>query len=236
LFFFLLGKHIVRDVNLNTVKQRIQLAAGSCKRSAEEILLLAVSKGHQSASIRELYNQGVTAFGENYLQELLEKQKALSSLTIQWHFIGPVQSKKAKDICNICEWVHSVDRIKIAGLLSSHRMECQNDLNVLIQVNIDEEPSKSGIYPSELIDFAREIQTLPKLKLRGLMCIPSPRENRADQRKPFHQLHQLLHNINTTLHLTLDTLSMGMSTDLEAAIFEGSTIVRIGRALFGERR
>ncbi len=197
--------------------------------------LLAVRKKQPVAAIRTLFEQGQTRFGESYWQEAEEKMSALSNLAIEWHFIGPLQSNKTRPIAEHFQWVHSVDREKVARRLSEQRPKQLAPLNVCIQVKLDDEPSKSGVTPDQLLPLAQVISGLPQLQLRGLMCIPASNSDPIKQRQPFHHLAQLQkmladNGINT------DTLSMGMSGDLAAAIEEGSTLVRVGTALFGERQ
>ena len=174
------------------------------------------------------------AFGENYLQEALQKIAALRDLPLEWHFIGPIQSNKTRDIAEHFAWVHTVDRLKIAQRLSMQRPENLPLLNVCLQVNVSDEDSKSGVAPDEVAQLAEAVAKLPKLRLRGLMTIPAPMDNPVEQGKPFAQMRLLLQQLNA-LGLGLDTLSMGMSQDFPAAILEGATIVRIGTAIFGTR-
>ncbi|MCP1641658.1 pyridoxal phosphate enzyme (YggS family) [Pseudomonas citronellolis] len=190
-----------------------------------------MSKTKPAADIREAHAAGLDDFGENYLQEALGKQVELADLALTWHFIGPIQSNKTRPIAEHFHWVHSVDRLKVAERLSAQRPADLPPLNVCLQVNVSGEDSKSGCAPEELPALARAVAALPNLKLRGLMAIPEPTEDIAAQRAAFARLRELL----TALNLGLDTLSMGMSHDLEAAIAEGATWVRIGTALFGAR-
>ncbi|MCP1724003.1 pyridoxal phosphate enzyme (YggS family) [Pseudomonas citronellolis] len=190
-----------------------------------------MSKTKPAADIREAHAAGLDDFGENYLQEALGKQVELADLALTWHFIGPIQSNKTRPIAEHFHWVHSVDRLKVAERLSAQRPAHLPPLNVCLQVNVSGEASKSGCAPEELPALARAVAALPNLKLRGLMAIPEPTEDVAAQRAAFARLRELL----TALNLGLDTLSMGMSHDLEAAIAEGATWVRIGTALFGAR-
>jgi PLP dependent protein len=217
--------------NIAKVGARIREAAQASQRDFATIGLLAVSKTKPAAAIRQAHAAGVRDFGENYLQEALEKQAELSDLDLAWHFIGPIQSNKTRAIAEHFAWVHSVDRLKIAERLSAQRPPQLPPLNVCLQVNISGEASKSGCTPDELPTLARAVAQLPNLKLRGLMCIPEPTEDPAAQRAAFARVRELL----TCQELDLDTLSMGMSHDLEAAISEGATWVRIGTALFGAR-
>lgn len=200
-------------------------------REPATVGLLAVSKTQPAAAIRDAFAAGLRDFGENYLQEALDKQAELDDLPLTWHFIGPIQSNKTKAIAEHFDWVHSVNRLKIAQRLSDQRPEALPPLNICLQVNVSGEASKSGCAPQEVQQLARAITALPRLRLRGLMCIPAPSEDPAEQRAAFARLRQL----RDELALDLDTLSMGMSQDLEAAIAEGATWVRIGTALFGAR-
>ncbi|WP_263081555.1 YggS family pyridoxal phosphate-dependent enzyme [Endozoicomonas sp. Mp262] len=219
----------------NDVIARIQQAEHACNRQGD-VQLLAVSKTKPDSMIREAYSLGQKHFGENYLQEALDKIAQLSDLTdLCWHFIGPIQSNKTRDIASHFHWVHSVDRLKIARRLSEQRPEGLPPLNICLQVNISGEASKSGITLAELPDLAREIASLPALKLRGLMAIPAPETDPSKQRAPFHTLATAFRQLNQESDLQMDTLSMGMTGDLEAAIYEGATMVRIGTALFGAR-
>jgi pyridoxal phosphate enzyme (YggS family) len=193
-----------------------------------------VSKTFPAEAVREAYLAGQTAFGENYLQEALDKIHALNDLPLEWHFIGPIQSNKTRPIAENFAWVHSVDRLKLAERLSAQRPAHLPDLNVCIQVNVSGEETKSGVAPEEVEQLAREIVRLPCLKLRGLMTIPSPEPDAERQRRPFTQMRDLLRQLNSR-GMTLDTLSMGMSHDFPAAIREGATMVRIGTAIFGAR-
>ena len=217
--------------NIAKVRTRIREAAQASERDSSAIGLLAVSKTKPAAAIREAHACGVVDFGENYLQEALAKQQELTDLPLTWHFIGPIQSNKTKPIAEHFHWVHSVDRLKIAERLSAQRPAGLAPLNVCLQVNVSGEASKSGCAPEELPALAAAVSTLPNLRLRGLMAIPEPTEDRAEQHAAFARLRQLAHSLD----LPLDTLSMGMSHDLEAAIAEGATWVRIGTALFGAR-
>jgi PLP dependent protein len=220
--------------NLQATRQAIEQAAKTAHRDVTEVRLLAVSKTFPSGAVREAYRAGQTAFGENYLQEALEKIAALRDLPLEWHFIGPIQSNKTRLIAESFAWVHSVDRIKIAERLSAQRPAHLPPLNVCLQVNVSGEESKSGVTPAEAEQLAQEVARLPRLKLRGLMTIPSIATDETAQRKPFAQMRALLGKINLQ-GMALDTLSMGMSHDYPAAIMEGATIVRIGTAIFGKR-
>ncbi|SDJ53353.1 hypothetical protein SAMN05216189_101887 [Pseudomonas delhiensis] len=217
--------------NIAKVRERIREAEQACGRPSGGVALLAVSKTKPAAAIREAHAAGLVDFGENYLQEALGKQAELADLALTWHFIGPIQSNKTRPIAEHFHWVHSVDRLKVAERLSAQRPAQLPALNVCLQVNVSGEASKSGCAPEELPALAAAVAALPNLKLRGLMAIPEPTEDVAAQRAAFARLRELL----TALNLGLDTLSMGMSHDLEAAIAEGATCVRIGTALFGAR-
>ncbi|AMO74044.1 hypothetical protein PcP3B5_05360 [Pseudomonas citronellolis] len=217
--------------NIAKVRERIREAEQACGRPSGSVALLAVSKTKPAADIREAHAAGLDDFGENYLQEALGKQVELADLALTWHFIGPIQSNKTRPIAEHFHWVHSVDRLKVAERLSAQRPAHLPPLNVCLQVNVSGEASKSGCAPGELPALARAVAALPNLKLRGLMAIPEPTEDVAAQRAAFARLRELL----TALNLGLDTLSMGMSHDLEAAVAEGATWVRIGTALFGAR-
>lgn len=217
--------------NLSTLADRIRSAAQAAGRDPGQVRLLAVSKTKPAAAIREVYAAGVHDVGENYLQEALAKQLELTDLPLTWHFIGPIQSNKTRAIAEHFDWVHSVDRLKIAQRLSEQRPAGLPALNVCVQVNVSGEASKSGCNPDELPALAQAIAALPHLKLRGLMAIPEPTDDPAAQAAAFARVRQLQDSLN----LGLDTLSMGMSHDLEAAIAQGATWVRIGTALFGAR-
>ncbi|UCR82188.1 YggS family pyridoxal phosphate-dependent enzyme [Pseudomonas chlororaphis] len=217
--------------NIALVSARIRAAAQASQRDESSIHLLAVSKTKPAAALREAYAAGLRDFGENYLQEALGKQAELGDLPLSWHFIGPIQSNKTRAIAENFAWVHSVDRLKIAQRLSEQRPADLPPLNICIQVNVSGETSKSGCTPADLPALASAISALPRLKLRGLMAIPEPTEDRAAQDAAFAAVRSL----NESLDLPTDTLSMGMSHDLEAAIAQGATWVRIGTALFGAR-
>ena len=217
--------------NIGLVSQRIRAAADAVQRDASSIHLLAVSKTKPAQAVREAYAAGLRDFGENYLQEALGKQADLTDLPLSWHFIGPIQSNKTRAIAENFAWVHSVDRLKIAQRLSEQRPADLAPLNICIQVNVSGESSKSGCTPADLPALANAISALPRLKLRGLMAIPEPTEDRAAQDAAFATVREL----QASLNLPLDTLSMGMSHDLESAIAQGATWVRIGTALFGAR-
>ncbi|EDO25543.1 predicted protein [Nematostella vectensis] len=217
--------------NIAKVGVRIREAAQASQRDCGSIGLLAVSKTKPAEAIRQAFAAGTRDFGENYLQEALEKQVELSDLPLTWHFIGPIQSNKTKPIAEHFAWVHSVDRLKIAQRLSDQRPAHLPALNICLQVNVSGEASKSGCNPDELPALAQAVTQLPNLCLRGLMTIPEPTDDPVEQRAAFARLRELQQDLN----LDLDTLSMGMSHDLEAAIAEGATWVRIGTALFGAR-
>ncbi|WP_339497843.1 YggS family pyridoxal phosphate-dependent enzyme [Pseudomonas canadensis] len=217
--------------NIGQVSQRIRAAADAVQRDASSIHLLAVSKTKPAQAVREAYAAGMRDFGENYLQEALGKQAELTDLPLSWHFIGPIQSNKTRAIAENFAWVHSVDRLKIAQRLSEQRPADLPPLNICIQVNVSGEASKSGCTPADLPALANAISALPRLKLRGLMAIPEPTEDRTAQDAAFAAVRDLQNSLN----LPLDTLSMGMSHDLESAIAQGATWVRIGTALFGAR-
>src|SRR5215212_10877844 len=215
--------------NLARVRERIAKAAADAGRAVESVTLLAVGKAHPVEALRAAAELGVRHFGENYLREALTKINALRDLGLAWHFIGQLQANKTRDVAERFAWVHAVDRLRIAQRLSVQRPVDAPPLNICIQVNLAGEVSKGGISPDELPALAAEVAALPRLKLRGLMCLPPPDETRW-----FAQLRRLLASLNES-GMQLDTLSMGMSADLEAAILQGATIVRIGTAVFGER-
>ena len=217
--------------NIAKVRTRIREAAQACGRDPQTVGLLAVSKTKPAAAVREAHACGQRDFGENYLQEALNKQAELSDLALTWHFIGPIQSNKTRPIAEHFAWVHSVDRLKIAQRLSEQRPTQLPPLNICLQVNVSGEVSKSGCTPDELPALAKAVSQLPNLRLRGLMTIPEPTSDLAQQHAACARLRQLRDDLN----LELDVLSMGMSDDLEAAIAEGATWVRIGTALFGAR-
>jgi pyridoxal phosphate enzyme (YggS family) len=217
------------------VQSRIAQACLMNQRENSSVGLLAVSKTFPGTAIRELYLCGQRDFGENYVQELVEKHAALSDCQeLVWHFIGPLQSNKTRSVAELADWVHSIDRFKIAERLSIQRPEHLADLNVCIQVNVSGEASKSGISPEECLDLATKICQLPRLKLRGLMCIPEASRDALHLATQFKILRDLQSQLMDH-GIALDVLSMGMSSDLEVAISEGSTLVRVGTALFGSR-
>lgn len=224
--------------NIGSVTRRIQKATMAAGREPGAVRLLAVSKTRSPGEIRAAASAGVHALGENYLQEALDKMAALQDLPeLEWHFIGPIQSNKTRVIAERFDWVHSVDRLKIAKRLSEQRPESLTALNVCIQVNVDNEDSKAGCTLDDLPELARQIGTLPRLRLRGLMAIPDPNQSDVHLKRSFQTVAQALQALQQELPEveTLNTLSMGMSSDLELAISEGATWVRIGTALFGER-
>ncbi|HNG58214.1 MAG TPA: YggS family pyridoxal phosphate-dependent enzyme [Cellvibrionaceae bacterium] len=217
--------------NLTQVLNRIQAAAEGCGRKAQDITLLAVSKTQPAAAISEAHAAGQRAFGENYLQEALEKIAELQSLNIEWHFLGPIQSNKTRPIAEHFAWVHSLARASIAQRLNAARPAALGPLHVCIQVNADGQASKAGVALDEVAALAEQVQRLPNLRLRGLMAIPNP----ADPTPAFAALAALQAELNRRYSWQLDTLSMGMSDDLDLAIAAGSTLVRVGTAIFGPR-
>ena len=222
------------SANLQAVHARIAAAARAAGRDEKDISLLAVSKTWPAGHVREAAAAGQRAFGENYVQEGVAKVAELAPLGLDWHFIGPLQSNKTRPVAEHFDWVHSIERMKIAERLAEQRPAGLAPLNVCLQVNVSGEASKSGCAPAEAIALAKAIAALPNLRLRGLMCIPEPVEDIQAQRRPFRQLRELYEQLRGD-GLPLDTLSMGMSHDIEAAIAEGATMVRVGTAIFGER-
>lgn len=222
-------------VNLQAVRQRIADAANACGRDPGTVGLIAVGKTFGADAIAAAYGHGQRAFGENYAQEALGKIGALAALDIEWHYIGPVQSNKTRAIAENFAWVHSVERAKVAERLSAARPPTLAPLQVCIQVNIGDEDSKSGVAPPQALALARTVSVLPGLRLRGLMAIPPATEDEAQQRRYFAAVRHLSDDL-VAAGIALDTLSMGMSSDLEAAIAEGATLVRVGTAIFGARR
>ena len=220
--------------NLLTIGTIVKKHALQHQRKTSDIQLLAVSKRHSVNKIEEAFKLGQKSFGENYVQELLEKAKHLSHLEIEWHFIGPLQSNKTKPIAENASWIHTIDRLKVAERLSKQRPANLDPLNICIQINISNEASKSGVPVDEVEALAKDISKLPRLKLRGLMAIPAPEATFDKQRSEFTKLSDLKNTLNLK-GFNLDTLSMGMSNDMEAAIAEGATIIRIGTAIFGSR-
>lgn len=220
---------------ITDIKEQIQTAQSRHQRS-DDVQLLAVSKRHSSEKIRLAYQSGQRDFGENYLNEALQKQIELDDLDITWHYIGSIQSNKTRKMAAHFSWIHTVNSLKIATRLSNQRPHDLAPLNICLQINIDNETSKSGLPPDSAVlsELAREIHTLPHVVLRGLMCIPAPKEDPAQEKHTFRQMQTLLQQLNQDGH-ALDTLSMGMSDDLDTAIACGATIVRIGTAIFGQR-
>jgi hypothetical protein len=221
---------------LQQVRLRIAAACVAARRPVQSVTLLAVSKTFGPAAVREAHAAGQLAFGENYVQEALAKIDALADLrpSIEWHLIGPLQSNKTREVAAVFDWVHSVDRLKTAERLSAQRPRDLPPLQLCLQVNISGETSKSGVAPADVFALAREVAVLPNVTLRGLMAIPEPTADFAAQRAPHRALRELLASLQSE-GLALDTLSIGMSDDLEAAIAEGATIVRVGTAIFGAR-
>lgn len=224
--------------NLQQVWQAVNLATAQAGRDPASVSLLAVSKTFGPEAVIEAAGAGQTAFGENYLQEAIDKQQAVHTvrpdLVLEWHFIGPIQSNKTRPIAENFAWAHAVDREKIARRLSEQRPTNLPALNICLQVNVSGEASKSGVSPEDLPALAQVVATLPNLRLRGLMAIPEPAADFESQRKPFALLRALQQQL-AAIGIITDTLSMGMSTDMAAAIAEGATIVRIGTAIFGKR-
>ncbi len=221
--------------NLQHVLKRIELAAAAAGRASDGVKLLAVSKTMPAQAVREAYAAGQRAFGENYIQEGVDKIASLADLPVEWHCIGPIQSNKSKLVAENFAWVHSIDRLKIAERLSAQRPALLPPLQVCLQVNVDGGPNKSGVAPQDLLALAQAVATLPQLHLRGLMTIPEPSDNEAQIHAVHRQAKELFDSLNKA-GLMLDTLSMGMTSDLEAAIAEGSTCVRVGTAIFGARQ
>ena len=219
--------------SLTKLRTQIQQAEINYYRQASSVLLLAVSKSKPASMIAEAYQAGQRHFGENYLQEALGKQQALGAFDITWHFIGPIQSNKTRAIASHFDWVHSVDKLKTAKRLSEQRPENLSPLNICLQVNISNEPSKSGIYLNELAELVEQVALLPNIKLRGVMAVPAPSTTFEQQCQPYKTLYQAVKQLNKP---ELNTFSFGMSDDLNAAISQGATIVRIGTALFGYRQ
>lgn len=216
------------------VTERIRAAEAAYGRQANSVELLAVSKRQPLKALCEAYQAGQRAFGENYLQEAAEKQSALTETAIEWHLIGGLQSNKTREAAANFDWIHTIDRLKIAQRLSAQRPAGLAPLNICLQVNISAEPQKAGCIPDEVVAFGMSLAELPNLRLRGLMAIPEPADEFTAQRRPFARLRQLFEQLQDQ-GLGVDTLSMGMSGDLEAAVAEGATYVRIGTAIFGPR-
>jgi PLP dependent protein len=220
---------------LNSVRDRIARAAARAGRDPQSVTLLAVSKQQPATMVRAAFAQGQCDFGENYLNEAAAKIDELADVDgIRWHFIGQLQANKTREVAERFAWVHAVDRERIASRLSAQRPHYAPPLQVLLQVRLGDEPGKGGVDPSLLPALATVVAALPRLRLRGLMCIPPPAPDEARQREPFQRLRDLLERLNAS-GFHLDTLSMGMSEDLEAAVLEGATIVRVGTAVFGAR-
>ena len=221
-------------LHVNHVRSRIRNAASAAGRDPATVTLVAVTKTKTAETIRLAATAGVTDFGENYLKEALSKMDSLADLGLRWHFIGAIQSNKTRPIAERFDWVHSIDRLSIAKRLSEQRPFHAAPLQVCIQVALVPEPAKAGVPPAGLLELAEAMAGLPRIQLRGLMCLPPPQPKPAAERAVFAQLRGALHDLNAR-GLKLDTLSMGMSADFESAIAEGSTMVRIGTALFGAR-
>lgn len=222
--------------NLQQVRERVARACAAAGRPARAVTLVAVSKLHPAGAVRAVAAAGQAEFGENYVQEAADKMGQLSELrdALKWHLIGPLQSNKTRQAAALFDWVHTVDRLKLAERLAAQRPDDLLPLQVCLQVNIDAEPSKAGVAPQEAAALARAVARLPRLALRGLMAIPAPAQGLEAQRRPHRKLRELLGALNAQ-GLALDTLSIGMSDDLEAAVLEGATIVRVGTAIFGAR-
>ena len=223
-------------IALAQVHQRIAQACAAAGRPVQAVTLLAVSKTFGADAVRNAFAAGQRSFGENYVQEALDKIASLQDLRAQidWHLIGPLQSNKTRPVAAAFDWVHSVDRLKIAQRLSEQRPEGLAPLQLCLQVNISQEASKSGLPPAEVLAVAQAVAALPRVRLRGLMAIPEPAADAAARHAPHRALRDLMAALNDT-GLALDTLSMGMSADLEAAVAEGSTLLRVGTAIFGGR-
>jgi pyridoxal phosphate enzyme (YggS family) len=224
--------------HLHDVDATIAAAAQAAGRARESVQLLAVSKTFGPDAVLEAMRAGQRAFGENYLQEALDKMQAVGEATpdmpVEWHFIGPIQSNKTRPIASHFAWVHTVDRLKIAQRLSEQRPDGMEPLNICLQVNISGEATKSGVLEAELPELARQVAALPNLRLRGLMAIPEPESDPVKQRAPFARMRELAESLREQ-GIAIDTLSMGMSGDMTAAVAEGATIVRVGSAIFGAR-
>ena len=233
-FWYACGMTAFIAENLAQVRARIQAACQKAGRDSASVSLLAVSKTWGPEAVRQAHAAGQLAFGENYIQEGLDKIAALRDLPLQWHCIGPIQSNKTRGVAGHFDWVHSIDRLKIAQRLSEQRPAHLPALQVCIQVNVDGGSTKSGVVPTELPALAQAVAALPRLQLRGLMTIPEPAETPDLMRSVHRQAKALLDGLNCQ-GFALDTLSMGMSADLDAAIAEGSTLVRVGTAIFGQR-
>ncbi len=237
LYFEAAGEHLIMttiSANLQAVRERISAAAREAGRDSAQILLVAVSKTRPAGDVRAAAAAGQKRFAENYVQEGVAKASELESLSLEWHFIGPLQSNKTRLVAETFAWVHSVDRLRIAERLSEQRPLDLPPLQVCLQVNVSSEESKGGVTPDALSALAHQVARLPRLQLRGLMAIPAAANDFAQQRQAFCGLRGSYDRLRGE-GLPLDTLSMGMSDDLEAAIFEGTTLVRVGTAIFGER-
>jgi PLP dependent protein len=220
--------------SIDVVRDRIRRAASGCGRDVDSVTLLAVSKGHPAETIRAAATCGLEHFGESYVKEALPKIETLQGLKLTWHFVGQVQANKTRAVAEHFAWVHGVDRLRVAQRLAEQRPFHAPPLNVCLQVNLAEEATKGGVTPADLPALAEAVAALPRLSLRGLMCIPPPEESADRQRHWFAETAKLMRHLRVP-GTTLDTLSMGMSADLEVAIEEGATIVRVGTALFGPR-
>jgi pyridoxal phosphate enzyme (YggS family) len=219
---------------LATVRARIEAAARRAGRDPAGIRLLAVSKQQPVEAVAAAADAGQREFGENYVREGVAKVESLRERGLTWHFIGQLQANKTREVAEHFQWVHTVDRERIATRLDAQRPHYAGPLDVLLQVRLEDEPGKGGAEPAEVPRLAQFVAGLPRLRLRGLMCVPPPADDEAGQRRPFARLRELLEDLNRHGH-SLDTLSMGMSGDLEAAVLEGATLVRIGTAVFGPR-
>ena len=220
--------------NLQKVRKRIELASAAAGRASDAVKLLAVSKTMPAQAVRDAHAAGQLAFGENYIQEGVDKIASLADLPLEWHCIGPIQSNKSKWVAENFAWAHSIDRLKIAERLSAQRPAHLPPLQVCLQVNVDGGNNKSGVAPAELLALAQAVAKLPHLQLRGIMTIPEPSENKAQLQAVHRRARKLFDSLNEA-GLKLDTLSMGMTADLEIAITEGSTCLRVGTAIFGAR-
>lgn len=223
-------------LTIENIRNKIIAAEINSGRKLGSVTLMAVSKQQPVSSILEAFSEGISCFGESYLQEAQAKIIALKEYPIQWHFIGPVQSKKSARISELFDWVHSVDRIKIAKALNNNCISRSKILNICIQVKLMDEPNKSGIIEDQIPELIWELKKLKNLRLRGLMCIPAPSQIYEEQLFQFHKLSKILETLNHNFNLTMDTLSMGMSHDYESAIKAGATIIRIGQGIFGQRQ
>lgn len=220
--------------SLAAVRGRVRCAEARYGHPPGSVALLAVSKGQPAAAVRAAWAAGQRAFGESYVSEALVKMEALADLDVEWHFIGPIQSNKTRAIAERFAWVHSVDRLKVASRLSAQRPSGLGALSVLLEVNVSGEATKAGVAPEEAHALALEVSRLPGLRLRGLMAVPAPEDDPERQRIPYRRLRELFERLRSA-GLALDTLSMGMTADLEAAVAEGATVVRVGTAIFGQR-